>query len=598
LSTGPKPDRFDAIARNFYWANVVRFFAGCFTKGELLDLAERVKTLIDDPVLGQTRQPILLAAMLLSDWVFELSPKAIGELTAPLSQPDQLLKLLPYEPFWRRQEIVQIAPECGGGSVARDALRLLESTKLKPDMLQRLGAWLRLSLPREALDRWWSDKWGGVSTSPEVDHWLRVGGCLETLERAPTESLVSCLDNRHLSRAALEALVEAGRRDVLMSSAHLADALINFFLNDPVAFSRSLNPNWPADKPPFYLLPLLATIPYRWAKMGRDAYGFRFDPEFIARVQTVTVPSEANGKEFATDALRLSHAFIDFENDQGNESRLSPLERVLDAYWQTWGDRPFVFMAASALCQRLPAPRGRPRQVDLSDHHGSILDRVRYAKSRNRDPAWWSRQLAAAGTLSEKELFHVAFWTMVSVDSVVALAKEIARDLDSMSPQEWGRLLFLFEGRVGFAMANSRDQERLPQGITSRRFSLMLALKDPKFVRSAFAEHFMEGLGEQPEESHFRVVQAFQWARSGTVQWDKALNIAKSEYANHYEDTGARYVNSHVALPDSVVKAILDKPRQFPLWIWDGAIANATASARKAVRPVGRVAQQEGWFRR
>jgi hypothetical protein len=28
---GTKPDRFDAIARNFYWLNVVRFFAGCFS---------------------------------------------------------------------------------------------------------------------------------------------------------------------------------------------------------------------------------------------------------------------------------------------------------------------------------------------------------------------------------------------------------------------------------------------------------------------------------------------------------------------------------------------------------------------------------------
>ena len=33
---GTKPDRFDAIARNFYWLNVTRFYAGCFSKGELI----------------------------------------------------------------------------------------------------------------------------------------------------------------------------------------------------------------------------------------------------------------------------------------------------------------------------------------------------------------------------------------------------------------------------------------------------------------------------------------------------------------------------------------------------------------------------------
>jgi hypothetical protein len=31
---GTKPDRFDALARNFYWTNVTRFYAGCFSKGE------------------------------------------------------------------------------------------------------------------------------------------------------------------------------------------------------------------------------------------------------------------------------------------------------------------------------------------------------------------------------------------------------------------------------------------------------------------------------------------------------------------------------------------------------------------------------------
>src|SRR5437763_667634 len=32
---GTKPDRFDALARNFYWLNVTRFYCGCFSKGEL-----------------------------------------------------------------------------------------------------------------------------------------------------------------------------------------------------------------------------------------------------------------------------------------------------------------------------------------------------------------------------------------------------------------------------------------------------------------------------------------------------------------------------------------------------------------------------------
>ena len=92
---GTKPDRFDAIARNFYWLNVTRFFCGCFTKGELLDLADRVKELMSDPTLGRTRHPFVLAAMLLSDWVFSQTPKAVTEITNALSSNEVLAATTP-----------------------------------------------------------------------------------------------------------------------------------------------------------------------------------------------------------------------------------------------------------------------------------------------------------------------------------------------------------------------------------------------------------------------------------------------------------------------------------------------------------------------
>jgi len=37
---GTKPERFDALARNFYWLNVTRFYCGCYSHGELASLAD------------------------------------------------------------------------------------------------------------------------------------------------------------------------------------------------------------------------------------------------------------------------------------------------------------------------------------------------------------------------------------------------------------------------------------------------------------------------------------------------------------------------------------------------------------------------------
>jgi hypothetical protein len=77
---GTKPDRLDAIARNFYWLNVARFYAGCFSKGELASLADRLHELVHDKGFSDTSHPRLLALTLLSDWVFTQHPKSMRQV--------------------------------------------------------------------------------------------------------------------------------------------------------------------------------------------------------------------------------------------------------------------------------------------------------------------------------------------------------------------------------------------------------------------------------------------------------------------------------------------------------------------------------------
>src|SRR5258708_5109457 len=77
---GSKPDRFDAIARNFYWLNVTRFFAGCYSKGELPSLVERLQELASEPGFSVISHPRILAATLLGDWVFAQKPRSVQQV--------------------------------------------------------------------------------------------------------------------------------------------------------------------------------------------------------------------------------------------------------------------------------------------------------------------------------------------------------------------------------------------------------------------------------------------------------------------------------------------------------------------------------------
>ena len=62
--SGTKPDIFDGIAPNSYWLNVTRFFAGCFSKGELLDLSDPfVEPYLDRLVLHKITSNFLGAGL-------------------------------------------------------------------------------------------------------------------------------------------------------------------------------------------------------------------------------------------------------------------------------------------------------------------------------------------------------------------------------------------------------------------------------------------------------------------------------------------------------------------------------------------------------
>jgi len=63
-------ERFDAIARNRYWLNVTRFFAGSFSKGELPAPCALHSFIVADRLFDQLSSPRALGVLLLRDWVF------------------------------------------------------------------------------------------------------------------------------------------------------------------------------------------------------------------------------------------------------------------------------------------------------------------------------------------------------------------------------------------------------------------------------------------------------------------------------------------------------------------------------------------------
>lgn len=128
---GSRPDRFEIIARNPYWFNVARFFAGCYSKGEIPSLVSSLKGLCLDPELGITNHPRQLSAGLLSDWVFAQIPRAVTEVISLILAGDGFLRFTASESAERQhgydRSSLTLADACGRQQLVEGCFERLES---------------------------------------------------------------------------------------------------------------------------------------------------------------------------------------------------------------------------------------------------------------------------------------------------------------------------------------------------------------------------------------------------------------------------------------------------------------------------------------
>jgi hypothetical protein len=115
---GALPNRFDAIARNFYWLNVARFYAGCYSSGELASLVDGLEELRSASQFRYISHTTQLGLSLLTDHVFGQSPKLTGRLAEFLLEGDHILIFLAAQ-FSRRPEVVILFGNAKSVFVAR-----------------------------------------------------------------------------------------------------------------------------------------------------------------------------------------------------------------------------------------------------------------------------------------------------------------------------------------------------------------------------------------------------------------------------------------------------------------------------------------------
>jgi hypothetical protein len=605
---GSKPDRFDAIARNFYWLNVTRFYAGCYSKGELPSLVERLQELTNEDGFRIISFPRILAANLLSDWVFTQNPKSVQQtVNLVLDESSIRYVLAPSESRRPRENALVLPPRCGQEELIKRCFEMLAVFPPRDLASQLIDLLKANSESRSDIMRCWTEHIRGASPEKRL-RWLDHGvqlGALSSLDTQELSLLISD-SNFHKEPAALAALFRARRLDFLHASEPVFENVITQILERKVLAQPSRRIESPLDA----LSQAVDASRYAFAFRDRQPISLESYLEHRNRVAKLTWSSQlvTNTESYASHRLCVDFAKVAEKESQRSTiewaTDLSPWDTVVEAGRATWGDRwAFINLATVAAGIRSTSDKCT-NCSELLDGTRSLARRIRFARLRSGANKWWKNQLEAS-----KSEFEISFTLLVALSwrrpsTIMANADLLDMLLSQLSLQDWYRLFGAVRrctslARPGEDPSEELEPKKLPHSMTQRLASLLADRVDPGSAR-LLCKKYIEG---RPTEDtvalEFVQREALDVQNFGTDSWAPKLDLVKRcyELGVVFEPYTFRQRSRKTsAMPIGIAQRVLSTPGLFPGFLLALAEERCRQDVASKIVPVKAIAEREGWF--
>ncbi|MFE3853619.1 NACHT domain-containing protein [Streptomyces griseorubiginosus] len=423
---GTKPDRFDGIAPNPYWMNVTRFFAGCFSMGELLDLADRTARLIEESDVTEAEYPRTLALCLLQDWVFTQSTASMKRILEAVFDKTGIrwaaANGMAYPGGGYGTGIaVELSPSAGYENLVDHMWPLVESG-VNGESLAALCQLLRRQ-PENSLvaDHWYSE---AVKKSAEdLREWCTIGNWLtvyKDLEFARFKHVLQAVNPDNASWA-LAAYVQGGGDMASLSPRERQQAVIAILNGAGDGKFTALN----AKK---HMTVLRATDPLIFVNIMRNSAHARLMAAELGFEVAKPVQDSDEFSSFLRCAREMEKIGFELTFNYWRDF----LDSMRVTFGKTWRENVLTNMAVST---KAPAERGAGAS-SLFDESRSLLDRLRNARRRARQVNWWEDQYQYATDSIDRGLWVLAAFSWVTPDSLGQFIKTFdgaVRELDDIA---------------------------------------------------------------------------------------------------------------------------------------------------------------------
>lgn len=604
---GTLPDRFDVIARNPFWLNVTRFYAGCFSKGELPSLVDRLEELVRAPIYKYTSYPRVLAAMLLGDWVFAQHPRSmrkvvdivldgVGRRYFTISEvrqarPNPALELP--ERSGRSElleKCLQILAEMPSYDFAMSIVRLINAnstTEMRTErclqaLKQSEGAafrtWLLYSLHLQVLGRLDTAKLQDIFRDSEVSNrelsiLLRAGqhAFLYELPDGPDRCLGLVLDRGVVSawRTPTEFPVELLSVCVNLLMSHEALAAKD---NTPLFLTRSVRPMY-------------------------DVVQTDYDEEQVASAPEALIPIYRFAKVIAEQTQLPQRQWA---------ISVAPWSAVVENGRYQFGDRwAFCEIANVSAGITSKSEKGVGFE-DFFDKALPLCERVRHARLKSGSPKWWRQALTTESGTLEKKTALLVLHTWATARTIRANSDVIQKCIEQLPALDWFALhSALRRSRHCLQPTHNTPLSIKPDDVSSDISEKLVGAIWSRLSHASKHEFYLSHIkGYDGNDRYIHgIAQSYVLAniRTGKVDWQEALSTVSTSYriaGNADPAATHRFARNRyaAALSETDAQGILDRPSDFPTDLVAHAERVCARRLSDGTRAVLDTATKQKWF--
>lgn len=613
--SGTKPDRFDAIARNFYWLNVTRFYAGCYDKGELASLIDRLEDLMSSEGYRLISHPRILAATLLSDWVFSQHPKSVKTVMNLILDGIGLRYVLPSASRRMGQSEPMVLPaECGRDELIRHCFRLLGNQPpldFALDIINLISA--NTSSPRDIFDLWFG---GVVAQHGEIrtkglEYGLHLGiiGRSSILSLTQLESICSDLPK---DKNRLDLLYRARRFDYLEAEEERFRNVLDLILNKnynhnhrhkKTSLLEIMNSAVNAPQYAFAFhehrpIPLIRL----WQGRFHPREGYFFEENL----------HEEESKQYPQfeDAQKCLKVIEVVKRDAQLEAylwatNLTPWNNLVEAIRLCWGERWICFHLANIASGVKSSSEQYGEYSDLLDHSRDLCKRARYARLRAGQYSWWTKQIEKPKNEIDIAFTLLILTTWASAKTLEKIISQLDQSIQKLSEPTWKNLYSSVEESLGLNQSSnheiSLDVEQMSNSLNPKTAVLISLRAKPKTRKLLYSKYLKEYNGSDASILKLCHDMSLVFLASDYKMWAEVRDVIRRSYDKGvvFEPYAFHRLNREIEIqtfPDEIAQEIASYPDAYPGFLVAIAEMKLKETVASNVVPVGETARNDKWF--